>query len=66
MPPCKINIIGEDSMSWILNNVNNTHISLSIQPFKLGGEKQKRIDNWSFLIFLQASILAKPSNERKC
>ena len=65
MPPCKINIIGEDSMSWILNNVNNTHISLSIQPFKLGGETQKRIDNWYFWYFYK-NVLSKPSNERKC
>ena len=50
MPSCKINIIGEDSMSWILNIVNNTDISLSIQPFKLNlVEKRKKIfDNWYF------------------
>ena len=66
MPPCKINIIGEDSMSWILNIVNNTHISLSIQPFKLGGETQKRIDNLYFWYLFYKNVLSRPSNERKC
>ena len=66
MPPCKINIIGEDSMSWILNNVNNTHISLSIQPFKLGGETQKSIDNLYLWYLFYKNVLSRPSNERKC
>ena len=58
MPPCKINIIGEDSMSWILNIVNNTDISLSIQPFKLNlvEKRNKTIDNL-YIYNLQASII---------
>ena len=53
MLPCKINIIGEDSMSWILNIVNNTDISLSIQPFKLNlvEKRKKTFDNWYFYNF---------------
>ena len=45
-------------MSWILNIVNNTDISLSIQPFKLNlvEKRNKTIDNL-YIYNLQASII---------